>query len=105
MASGPGVKFIENERLSQITKGYVIEHDRKHGVGELVRVAACLLDAVASAEEGVDIDWPHALWPEGWDASKYLDKDAIQILAIAGALSAAAIDLLTDEVARLNDEV
>lgn len=84
-----GAAMIARERRRQIVEeGYDEDHDR-YGTGELSRAAACY----ALGERGlVPADWP-------WDAQfwKPTPNDRVRELTKAGALVAAAIDVLLAE--------
>ncbi|TDO18155.1 hypothetical protein EV580_1338 [Mycobacterium sp. BK086] len=93
-----GLRWIAAERARQIVTGYTPDHDAEHGPDELIRAAfayaAQAQDRIAEAagEDLGDREGPDAWWP--WDASTFSPSDdAVESLAKAGALIAAALDV------------
>lgn len=78
-----GAELISVERERQIaSEGYSLDHDREHGAGQLAKAAMAYLT-------GSPDSWPWA--PE----SLKLSGDIARNLVKAGALIAAAIDVLS----------
>lgn len=99
-----GVEAISRERTRQKeVEGWTPEHDDAHDGGELIKVAACYLDAALTAEIRSDAaqyhTWPPRrsinFWPSEW-AEKWWkpSNDPIRNLEKSGALIAAEIDRL-----------
>lgn len=80
-----GAEMIATERTRQIkVESYTIEHDAHHHPETLVRAAIAYL----MAADGNPAEW----WP--WDASAFKPGDRRRELIKAGALIAAALDVL-----------
>ena len=77
-----GLLAIAAERKRQIDKGHTAEHD--HSVSVLMGAAEAYLTSRA-----LYLRWPA---PADWD-----DLPLVERLATAGALIAAALDVLTDD--------
>ena len=88
-----GAALIAAERRRQVeVEGWTAEHDRHHVNWELDRAAA--IYAVPDGYRGRI--YSAALWPVGW-TFKPTPDDRLRELVKAGALIAAAIDLLIAE--------
>lgn len=77
-----GVEIIDEERDNQHKHGYTPNHDAQHGVRDLLNASVAYMEA----------DPDVGPWP--WDVSEFKPTDRLTNLAKAGALIAAAIDLL-----------
>lgn len=78
-----GAELVAIERARQISQeGYSPEHDRKHGAAQLAQAAQAYLT-------GSDKTWPWS--PESFKPSADISRNLVR----AGALVAAAIDVLT----------
>lgn len=78
-----GVELVAIERARQIShEGYSLEHDQKHGAAQLAQAAQAYLT-------GSPKTWP---WePDSFKPSTDISRNLVR----AGALVAAAIDVLT----------
>lgn len=99
-----GAALIAAERLRQIlVKGYDAAHDDEHGDGSLLHAALLiLLDETGHTLSGVDPPDRNGPWPDQLllHVRKKYVGDAVQRLAIAGALVAAEMDRRLRERAR-----
>ena len=96
-----GVGKIAVERQRQVReKGYTVEHDAQHSVFDLLRAAGAYQeyayhailnegypDAIAQVKELAADGWP-------WERSSYKPGSPEKALVKAGAMIAAALDLL-----------
>lgn len=92
-ASTPGIQAITSEREEQLQK-YSPQHDKLHR-GELVAAAGAYADWAANTLLGMASEEPNLFWP--WYESEWkpgTPKDAIRK---AGAMLAAALDVIEDE--------
>ena len=80
-----GVDLIAAERQRQITKGYTTAHDRQHGLDELLAAAESYIRNLPFG-----VPWPMT----AGDAARFLEQRPAERLAKAGALIAAALDLI-----------
>ncbi len=81
-----GLLVIATERKRQIDKGYTIEHDfDEHSVSTLMAAAEAYL-----TDRRERLPWPVVPVAEVWDRMTTAER-----LAKAGALTAAALDVLT----------
>ena len=91
-----GIELIENERKRQIEEeGYDKEHDKKLKAGELAMAGACY---ALPEYERMYVDDFDELWPFENKYWKPSPKDRIKELSKAGALIAAEIDRLLNDV-------
>lgn len=82
-----GVELVAIERARQIShEGYSREHDRKHGAAQLAQAAQAYLTGSAKT-------WPWT--PDSFKPSADISRNLVR----AGALIAAAIDVLTGPIA------
>ena len=82
-----GVEMIQERRKHQIeTKGFTVEHDVKENDN------GQLLEAVIYIIAGTPNNWP-SNWSESY-REKLTNKPVVEILADAGAMIAAQIDVL-----------
>lgn len=82
-----GIQLISNERKQQINiEGYTTEHDINHNEKEFIRAAMAYL--MIDKDEITRI----GMWP--WSDGTFKPKDAVRDLTKAGALIAAAIDVI-----------
>ena len=85
-----GAKLIEAERLNQIYRhGYTLETDAEHGDNQLAEVAAII------AAQGTPIEMGNV---DDWGIMRKHAGNRLSQLAIAGALIAAEIDRLADDL-------
>lgn len=98
------IQLIEDERMRQQAKGFTLDHDDQHSMGELIEAAQCYA-CVASAQtrgSGAD-EWPVEMfngfndslldWP--WEEEAYKPAaDARTNLVMAAALIVAEIERL-----------
>ena len=82
-----GSKLISEERQRQIdVEGYTLEHDINHNETEFIHAAMAylMIDKDNITRAGV--------WP--WSGGTFKPKDVVRDLTKAGALIAAAIDVI-----------
>lgn len=80
---------IAAERVMQIKRNYVAEHDDTYSDGELAQAAAALaLASIGSVNAG------KSLWPSSWRDRNFDGRDRRDELVKAGALIAAEISRL-----------
>jgi hypothetical protein len=85
-----GVDLIRRERERQITRRYTIEHDRDYRVREFEGAALALILNSPNL-------WPFSTGLEHFDSRQRNRQEHIEALAQAGALIAAALDLLQNQ--------
>ena len=94
-----GAELITRERKRQIEKGFTIEHDSQHSIVEIL--SAAIAYAMASSRVSKSLDTDDVLasaagcWP--WEPEGFKPTTPIKDLSKAGALIAAAIDLLQSQ--------
>ena len=89
-----GIELIARAQAEQLEKGWSLEHDKQHIMGELRQAAVCFLETadfedVFDAKECIE---HRKMWP--FDTEFNPSSDRIENLAKAGALIAAEIDRL-----------
>lgn len=85
-----GVELISEERQRQIIEeGYTKEHDSFHSPTEFVKAAIAYLVSCYDNEKGIDC------WP--WEETGFKPGSSKRNMVKAGALLAAALDLMKDE--------
>lgn len=91
-----GAELIAKERKRQIEKGYTVEHDSQHSIVEILSAAVAY--TMASSRVSKDLNTDEVLasavecWP--WEPEGFKPTTPVKDLSKAGALIAAAIDML-----------